>query len=48
MSQPGLVPCMSTIHGQIDEELVEHALRAFDLEVEAGWSVEWESVRPNT
>ncbi len=48
MSEPGLVPCMSTVHGQIDEELVKHALRVFDLEVEAGWPVEREFVRPNT
>jgi hypothetical protein len=39
---------MSIVHGQIDEELIEHALRGFDLEVEAGWSVKWESVRLNT
>ncbi len=39
---------MSIVHGQIDEEFVEHALRGFNLEVEAGWLVEWESVRPNT
>jgi hypothetical protein len=39
---------MSIIHGQIDEELVKHTLRVFDLEVEAGWPVERESVGPNT
>jgi hypothetical protein len=39
---------MSTVHGQIDEELIEHALHVFDLELEARWPVEWEFVRLNT
>jgi hypothetical protein len=48
MSQLSLVPCTSTIHGPIDGELVESALRVFDLEVVAGWQVEWRFAWPNT
>jgi hypothetical protein len=32
---------MSINHGPIDEELIENALHAFDLEVVVGWLVEW-------
>jgi hypothetical protein len=35
---------MSTIHGPINEELVENALHVLDLEVVAGWPIEWKSV----
>jgi hypothetical protein len=33
---------MSTIHGPIDEELVESALCVFNPKVAAGWQVEWQ------
>jgi hypothetical protein len=41
MSQLSLVPYMSTIHGLINEEFVENALRVLDLKVVVGWPIEW-------
>jgi hypothetical protein len=32
---------MSTTHGLIDEELIENTLHVFNLEVAAGYVVEW-------
>jgi hypothetical protein len=41
MSQLSLVPHMSIGHGLINEKLIENTLHVLDLEVVAGWLIEW-------